>query len=513
MNHMQKFGRQISMVIFFGVWLTSALTILLWWLTDKHLGLATGWSIVVAVGLSLCLAVIAAYVLASIINRPVSLLWQAVLHVSPGLSTTPAPDPQKARIGRELVSSLILQVYQLAGIAKDNNSYLTKAAPVLDEVIARYLPLPVLAVSTDSTVRFANEAAVKYCAAESTTLVGKNIYDVLDLSFPSQNTYESWLKNCRQNKVTASQTWERVRLRTAGEQTYRQLDIAASYSKDDPSGIESVIALFDHSDRYGNDDQALNFIALAVHELRTPLTVLRGYIEVFEEEVSNKLNDPELKDFMYKMRASSEALASFVNNILNVARIEENQLVLKLDEENWEEVLKTAVNVMSLQAQVHNKTIELNLAPNLPTVAVDRVSISEVLYNLIDNAIKYSGDGPKKITVQTAMNQEGLVETTVADFGVGIPEGIVPNLFEKFYRNHRTRTQVGGTGLGLYLSKSIVSAHGGNIWVRSKEGEGSRFSFTLVPYSNLADELKNNDNKEITRSAYGWIKNHSLYRR
>jgi signal transduction histidine kinase len=106
-----------------------------------------------------------------------------------------------------------------------------------------------------------------------------------------------------------------------------------------------------------------------------------------------------------------------------------------------------------------------------------------------------------------------MVETTVKDEGVGIPADIVPNLFTKFYRNFRNRSQIGGTGLGLYLCKAIIGAHGGNIWVQSKLGQGTTIGFTLMPYDKLAEELKNSDNKEIVRGAHGWIKNHSLYRR
>ena len=96
---------------------------------------------------------------------------------------------------------------------------------------------------------------------------------------------------------------------------------------------------------------------------------------------------------------------------------------------------------------------------------------------------------------------------------MGIPESILPNLFERFYRNHRTRNQIGGTGLGLYLSKAIIGAHGGHIWVRSKEGQGTTVGFTLQPYAIVAGKLKSDDNSGIVRQAHGWIKNHSLYRR
>lgn len=254
----------------------------------------------------------------------------------------------------------------------------------------------------------------------------------------------------------------------------------------------------------------MGFIALAVHELRTPLTMLRGYIEVFEEELADKLSD-DMKNFMYKMEVSAKQLSTFVSNILNVARVDDNQLVLHLAEEKWDKVLKHACEDAELKAKVHGKNIEYQITQGLPTVAVDRISMYEVMSNLIDNAIKYS-ENSKNIIVSSSLGRDGLVETTVQDFGVGIPQSVLPNLFEKFYRNHRTRSQIGGSGLGLYLCKSIVNAHGGQIWVKSKESEGSTFGFSLKPYSEVAEELKTGNN-EVTRTAHGWIKNHSIYRR
>ncbi len=255
----------------------------------------------------------------------------------------------------------------------------------------------------------------------------------------------------------------------------------------------------------------MSFIALSVHELRTPLTLLRGYIEAFEEELDGKL-DPQMTDFMQKMSATAQQLTAFVNNILNVARVDDDQLELTLQEEDWPQIIDSVVANLSLRAKVRGITLEAHVAPDLPKVAVDRLSIHEVMNNLIDNAIKYSGQSTI-ITVDAHMNKEGLVETTIEDHGLGISSGIMPNLFTKFYRDHRNRAQIGGTGLGLYLSKAIVTAHGGNIWVRSKEGVGSTFGFSVRPYEQLAEELKNSDNKDIVRGAHGWIKNHSLYRR
>jgi signal transduction histidine kinase len=232
---------------------------------------------------------------------------------------------------------------------------------------------------------------------------------------------------------------------------------------------------------------------------------------VFEDELEGKVDD-ELAGFLHKMQASAQQLTAFINNILNVSRYENDQLILQLHEEKWGDIVTAAVNDMRLRAQVQGMKLNVSIAPDLPSVGADRVSIYEVISNLVDNAMKYSGSS-KEVNVATKLNSEGLVETTVQDFGVGVPESAMGNLFDKYYRNYRNRAQIGGTGMGLYLAKAIVEAHGGHIWVRSKEGEGSTFGFTLQPYSQLAAERKTSDNTDIVRTAHGWIKNHSLYRR
>lgn len=448
------------------------------------------------------------------VTEPVLFLWKAILHVSPSSHGASAPDLDKSRVGRELVTSLALQVYQLASSetpTPQSARHTATAAHSRTDAIMQNFPLPVFVMDKKQNIVYANTAALHYIDQPKQDVINHNMYSVLDLSFPSDHTFDAWLTDSRDNKATASESWERVRLMLGDQKTKKQFDMAAYYNKDNPENAETIITFFDKTVRYNKDDDAVSFIALAVHELRTPLTVLRGYIEVFEEELEGKL-DPELEGFMHKMQASAQQLTAFVSNILNVARVEENQLFLQLHEENWEKILRSILNDMALRAQVHDKTIEFSIQPDLPTVALDRVSIYEVVGNLIDNAIKYS-DKSSQIIVKSYLRDDGMVETTVQDFGIGVPSSIIGNLFEKFYRNHRSRAQVGGTGLGLYLSKAIVNAHGGQIWVQSKEGEGSTFGFTLVPYAQLADELKTTDNKDIRRTAHGWIKNHSFYQR
>lgn len=449
--------------------------------------------------------------LAKYLTQPIRSIWQAIQHVSPQGDQEPAPNLNANIPGKELVRNLSNHVYELAHVMQGVEKTNTKTAQdIHSNFVAKSLPLPLLVLDSEEKIVYANDAAARYTSHTSNDLEGQNIYTALDMSFASDDTLSNWLKGIKGKAAIADNKWERVRIGLPGQRDSLLFDMAGYYNQGNSMGYETVLVLFDHTEVYAQDDQSMSFVALSVHELRTPLTLLRGYIEVFDEELGPTLNT-ELKDFMHKMDASAQQLTAFVDNILNVAKIEDNQLTLQLHEENWQNVVEAVVSDLSLRAKVRGITIKTDLAPDLPSVGVDRYSIYEVLANLLDNAIKYSV-GTKEIYVSAAVNPQGLVETSVKDFGLGIDASILPHIFDKFYRNHRNRAQIGGTGLGLYLSKSIVDAHGGTIMVSSKTDQGSTFSFTVLPYVQVAEANKNGTNSAISRSAHGWIKNHSLYR-
>lgn len=512
MDHLSKLRSQTRSYLFGVVMFENIFVLGLFWGLSEYTALDS----LIILGGCLGLAGITSWILlhavTAYITRPLEMLRQAILHLNPSEQGVAPPTPEKLQLGRELITGLCAQVFQLATVAEKSSAETNQTGDLGHNFIAQYLPLPLIVMDAAETIKFANAAAAAYIGIAAGDMIGKNAYMVLDMSFPSEETFDSWLKTVKHNNASASTSWERVRLNVRDDHPPHLFDLAAYYNRDNPQGNETMIILFDHTKQYSQDDQAVSFMALGVHELRTPLTLLRGYIEVFEEELGPVITDPELKSFMLKMHAMAEHLTAFVNNILNVARVDDDQLELKLQSEDWSTILKSSVEMMSLRAKVRGITLECHIARNLPPVGLDRLSIREVMSNLIDNAIKYSGTS-KVIRLDTRLNNEGVVETTVQDFGLGIPSSILPNLFTKFYRDHRHRAQVGGTGLGLYLSKAIITAHGGSLWVRSKENEGSTFGFTLIPYAQLTEAMKQNGQQDITRSAKGWIKNHSLYRR
>lgn len=510
MDNFQRLRWQVRISILSILISTAALVAAFWAISRWYFGFSDIISLGIGFGAGIVLSFISVEVLTDLSLAPLKAIRQAFRHIDPHKHNEPAPVINKIPLGKEVASEITKQLYQYAS-QQDSAEQIQHRTEISQAAnVVRHLPLPMFVFNKDLFVTNASDSAIAYCNTESAQLFGKPIFESLNLEFQQTDTLETWVQKCQDNKVTDINFWEHVRVVTA-DGKYRHCDLAAAYNRDNTGGVEYILTLFDKSAQYGRDDDAMSFISLAVHELRTPLTMLRGYIEVFEEEIGPQLNS-ELQGFMMKMKASSDLLSGFVKNILNVAKVENNQLSLKLIECAWTDMLKKGSEAMSLRARIHGMSIEYDIDPNIPPVAVDPITIQEVINNLLDNAIKYSsGSKDKRIIITSKLSEDGLVETTVRDFGSGIPANIMPHLFEKFYRNHRTRASVGGTGLGLFLCKAIIDAHEGKIWAHSKVDEGSIFGFTVLPYAKLKNDKKSPEG-EIVRQANGWIKNHSFYR-
>lgn len=495
-----------TQIALFGL-LCASLGIAAWVAAERYIPLDMRF---VAIGIAISITLLSLLISNVIAKNAVNatdFLARAILLVTRQDSQVEVPNPNTLGASKAFLAELAEKVYEFTNISSQQSSQQGSQLSFFKS-LANNVPLPILVLNKDQVITFANELATRYIGREADDVLNKPVYDAMNMSFVSDMTLESWIADNADNAVINSEVWERVRI-TLPDESRKQFDLAAHYSQDDPNGIETILVIFDRTRLYERDDHDLTFVSLAVHELRTPLTIMRGYIEVFDDELGDLLN-PEQTAFMHNMGASAQQLTSFVSNILNVARIEENALMLRLKEETWPDILLNACKDMELRAKVHNKQLVYDIAPNLPTAAVDRVSIYEVLANLIDNAIKYTHTD-EKITIKS-YQKDGMIETTVTDKGVGIAPGLIGHVFDKFYRAHQSKNSVGGTGLGLYLCHAIITAHGGTIWVQSKEGEGSTFGFTLPIYASVADQIKADDNGEIIRGAHGWIKNHSLYR-
>ncbi|MDP2720426.1 MAG: ATP-binding protein [bacterium] len=225
------------------------------------------------------------------------------------------------------------------------------------------------------------------------------------------------------------------------------------------------------------EEMKLDFVAMAAHELRTPLTAIRGYLSVLIEEVSKKLTKEE-RSWVEKAFISSTNLAALVENLLSVSRIELQSLKLDMVKVDWQKVLQEVVTNFQPAATQKGLDFKSTVKEKLPEIAVDKFRINEVLSNLIGNAISYTNPGGK--VEISSWFEDGNIITSVKDSGEGIPQPALPHLFTKFFRVSGVLEQGSkGTGLGLYISKAIIDMHQGKIWVKSKLGVGSTFTFSL----------------------------------
>jgi signal transduction histidine kinase len=220
-----------------------------------------------------------------------------------------------------------------------------------------------------------------------------------------------------------------------------------------------------------------DFVSNVSHELRTPLTSIKGYASIL---LSNKLGvlPEEAHKRLDKINKHSDELVHFVNDLLDIARIESGRMTLKIAPFNLKNMIDEVGDMLTVQMKERQITFSAELPEGLPEVMADYSQIKRVFINLVNNALKYTPPAGR-ITIYVRVT-DASIQVDVADTGCGMPEDALDKLFTEFYRvDTAINQEVKGTGLGLAMVKHIVEAHRGRISVRSKVGFGSTFSFTL----------------------------------
>ena len=229
------------------------------------------------------------------------------------------------------------------------------------------------------------------------------------------------------------------------------------------------------------DEVKSEFVSIAAHQLRTPLTGIRwSYQALLDPGGGGEKLEPEERRLLESGLGATLRMIELVNDLLNVARIEEGRSGIRLHKQPIMPVIEVLTRRYSVLAKEKGIlfSFEAELDPPLPDIAFDEERISLVLDNLLDNALKYTEPGGKMI--MRVSREKSWVRVEVADTGIGIPKKQLHRVFTKFFRaENAVRLHTSGTGLGLYVGKNIIEKHGGNLEVKSREAEGSTFSFTL----------------------------------
>lgn len=436
---------------------------------------------------------------------PLRDLSAALTHVSDEPNDIQPPNPNATNYERAGFSPLLKLIYQLAAdrASPESKDGAPQTANSLLDDAMHHSSASIIILDEKGTILYASPNA----PVKTTPTNGQKLSLLID----QDDSFESWLGDSVTRLVHANKSWLRVADKVMGEQDRRMFDISANYEKGSKAPV--VLVCFDRTELYQPEDEQLDFISFAAHELRGPVTVIHGYLDILSQELPQTPDFDETRLLLSRLIVSSNRLGGYISNILNAARYDRRHLKVKLSERHMADVYRSINDDMSLRASTQNRLLSVDIPTNLPTVAVDTSSIGEVLSNLIDNALKYSNEGGS-VSVRS-YEDDGFVRTDVQDNGIGMPANVVGNLFHKFYRSHRSRETVAGTGIGLYITKAIVESHGGTIEVKSEEGKGSLFSFTVPIYATVAEKLKagDNTNESLIRSGTnGWIKNHAKYR-
>ncbi len=220
-----------------------------------------------------------------------------------------------------------------------------------------------------------------------------------------------------------------------------------------------------------------DFVSSVSHELRTPLTSVKGYASILLTEKLGAL-PPEVKLRVEKINRHSDELAQLVNDLLDISRIESGRVTMKMEPNDLKKFAEGVGELLSVQLKDRQIDLIIDMPSEATSVTVDASQIKRVFINIVGNALKFT---PPKGKITISSHKAGKnIQVDISDTGCGIPEEARESIFEEFYRVDNTINEsVKGTGLGLALVKHIIEAHKGKIWVTSKMGAGSTFSFTL----------------------------------
>ncbi|GLS87635.1 two-component sensor histidine kinase [Cypionkella aquatica] len=327
------------------------------------------------------------------------------------------------------------------------------------------LPLPVLLIAPDERISQANAPAI---ALFGTAMLDRHHA----LSFRNPELLQAISAAAQQAKPGRV----RLTLPAAAQDSIYEVSVSPV-----PQGV--LCAFEDRSAWEQMDQMRRDFVANVSHELRTPLTALLGFIETLRGPARN--DAPARERFLVIMASEAERMNRLVRDLLHLSRVESEERVLPSEDIDIAGLLRSVTVSLRPVAEAARVTIKLQGADQPLLIRADHDQMTQVLTNLVENAVKYGSPAGAEVQLALAPEQGPRgqqLRISVTDQGEGIDPFHIPRLTERFYRvdGHRSREK-GGTGLGLAIVKHIVNRHRGRLIIESKKGKGSRFS-VLLPY-------------------------------
>jgi two-component system phosphate regulon sensor histidine kinase PhoR len=330
----------------------------------------------------------------------------------------------------------------------------------------------VLIVDANNTILLANKAIQAISPRPAHQIIGHRLELVLHSA-----TFLTYVEAVRRGRAQPQQEVEFIE---AGRTTWLEVTGSTIQNQAQSRSFWTIFVLHDITKQKKLEAVRKDFVANVSHELRTPLSVIKGYVETLVDGHAEIPAD-DRERFLKTIQRHTERLNSLLEDLLVLSRLESINPGLKREVVDLPGLLATIIEDYQARpaAAAHRLELSAEAVPALGAVPLDPLKFSQVVENLLDNALKYTPKGSRIQLAARVLNDDDVV-VSLGDNGPGIPAEDLPHLFERFYRVDKGRSrETGGTGLGLSIVKHIVQLHGGRVWVESELGQGTTFSFSV----------------------------------
>lgn len=459
-----------------GFLLDHAVLLVVWWLTIRHTELDAPNDLYLVLFPVLVIGVVRVGWALGVAYTILLIGWMAWADLRYQPSNSYPVDQLPIRVAfLVLVAALVtLLVYNLQRARREAERQTETMAAV-----QRSMTEGLVVLSPDGTVEYCNPVGAVICGTTPELAIGRDLEFLCDCAVASGQP-EAFATGIREIVEASGSEGETIYVENDRPESRHYALTTFPISMD--AGAFSGVLIRDVTEHWELEQRQFGFVSIAAHELRTPLTAVMGFSELLQTR-----NPSQEKQALWVgyINAESHRLAAVLDDILSVTRIQSGDTQLNVMAVDIQNVVDSTLRDMAAIAP--ERVVVVDIADDIGSINGDAEKLKQVLLNLVGNAIKYSPNGkPVEVRVQIDPASKGLT-IDVTDQGVGIADRDRSKLFTSFSRVRTVQTEsIRGTGLGLYICKKLVEAMGGNIWVDSILGEGSKFSFTL-PFEPPAD--------------------------
>ena len=375
-------------------------------------------------------------------------------------------------LGNTEITNITNNLNDLSEVIRLTQENLEQESKRLHSILS-YMTDGVLATNRRGQITMINDTAKRQLGVESDDALNQNILELLKI----EDEYEL------RDLITQSPEMMIYSQNVNGE--YISLRVRFALIRRESGFISGLVAvLHDTTEQEKEERERRLFVSNVSHELRTPLTSVKSYLEALDE---GALSEPVAPDFIRVSLDETNRMMRMVTDLLHLSRIDNETSHLDVELINFTAFITFILNRFDkMKSQDEEKKYELvrDYPINSVWIEIDTDKMTQVIDNILNNAIKYSPDGGK-ITVSMKTTDDQMI-LSISDQGLGIPKEDLPKIFDRFYRVDKARSRAqGGTGLGLAIAKEIVKQHNGFIWAKSEYGKGSTFTIVL-PYDKDA---------------------------